>query len=55
MIEKVKFTYSPLEKALENQTKPISDQGEKQTKAIEEHGKQLVKYMVLVSEDGLNT
>ena len=43
MIEQTKFTYSPLEKALEKETKTIEDQGKKQIKAIEEHGKQLVK------------
>ena len=29
MIESVKFTYSPLDKALEKQTKTIADQGKK--------------------------
>ena len=43
MIEQAKFTYSPLGKALENQTKTIQSQGENQIKAIEKHGKQLVK------------
>ena len=36
LIERAKFTYSPLGKAL----KTIEDQGEKQIKALEEHGKQ---------------
>ena len=40
MIERAKFTYSPLGKALKKQTKTIEDQGEKQIKALEEHGKQ---------------
>ena len=35
-----KFTYSPLGKALEKQTKTIKDQGKKQIKAIEDNGKQ---------------
>ena len=35
IIEKVKFTYSPLDKAFEKQTKSIEDQGEKQIKAIQ--------------------
>ena len=38
MIEQAKFTYSPLGKAFEKQTKKIKDQGEKQgfkTKRIE--------------------
>ena len=39
MIEQGKFTYSPLEKAFEKQTKTIEDQGEKQIKAIEENEK----------------
>ena len=34
MIEKAKFTYPPLGKAFEKQTKRIEDQGEKQIKAI---------------------
>ena len=38
-----KFTYSPLDKALEKQTKTIKDQGEKQIKEIKKPGKQLVK------------
>ena len=39
VIEQAKFTYSPLGKALEKQTKTIEDQGKKQIKAIEDHGK----------------
>ena len=42
MIEKTKFTYSPLGKAFEKQIKTIEDQGEEQIKALEVHGKQLV-------------
>ena len=34
IIEQAKFTYSPLGKAFEKQTKTIKDQGKKQTKAI---------------------
>ena len=34
-IEQAKFTYSPLRKAFEKQTKTIEDQGEKQIKAIQ--------------------
>ena len=33
IIEQAKFTYSPLGKAFEKQTKTIEDQGEKQIKA----------------------
>ena len=40
MIEKAKFTYSPLGKAFEKQTKTIEDQGKKQIKAIQD--KQIV-------------
>ena len=43
IIEQAKFTYSPLGKAFEKQTKTIEEQGRKQIEAIEEHGKQLVK------------
>ena len=36
IIEQAKFTYSPLGKAFEKQTKTIEDQGEKQMKAIQD-------------------
>ena len=36
IIEQAKFTYSPLGKAFEKQTKAIEDQGEKQIKAIQD-------------------
>ena len=36
VIEQAKFTYSPLGKAFEKQTKTIEDQGEKQIKAIQD-------------------
>ena len=36
IIEQAKFTYSPLGKAFQKQTKTIEDQGEKQTKAIQD-------------------
>ena len=35
IIEQAKFTYSPLGKAFEKQTKTIEDQGEKQVVALE--------------------
>ena len=41
MIEQAKFSYSPLGKAFEKQTKTIKDQGEKQIEAIEDNKKQL--------------
>ena len=43
IIEQDKFTYSPLGKALEKQTKTSESQGEKQIKEIEDHEKQLVQ------------
>ena len=51
VIEQAKFTYSPLGKALEKQTKIIEDQGKKQTKAIEDHGKQLFKSNELMKKN----
>ena len=40
IIEQAKFTYSPLGKAFEKQTKTIEDQGEKQIKAIQDNKKE---------------
>ena len=42
IIEQSKFTYYPLGKAFEKQTKTIKDQGEKQIKAIRDITEQLV-------------
>ena len=42
IIEQARFTYSPLGKAFEKQTKTIKDQGEKQIKAIQDNKEQLV-------------
>ena len=39
IIEQAKFTYSPLGKAFEKQTKTIEEQGEKQIKAIQDNKK----------------
>ena len=44
IIKQVKFTYFPLGKAFEKQTKTIEDKDKKQIKALEEHGKQLIMY-----------
>ena len=46
IIEQAKFTYSPLRKAFEKQTKSIEDQGERQIKAIQNQGeiKTIKKY-----------
>ena len=41
-IEQAKFTYSPLGKAFEKQTKTIKDLGGKQIKAIQDNKEQLV-------------
>ena len=43
IIQQAKFTYSPLEKALEKQTKIIEDQGKEQAKAIQDN-KQIVNF-----------
>ena len=48
IIEQAKFTYSPLAKAFEKQTKAIEDQGEKQIKAIQNNKEQLVN----INNDG---
>ena len=37
IIEQTKFTYSPLGKAFEKQTKTIEDQGKKQVDALKSH------------------
>ena len=46
VIEQAKFTYSPLGKAFEKQTKTIEDKREKQIKAIQDQGqvKTIKKY-----------
>ena len=51
VIEQVMFTYSPLGKALEKQTKTIENQDKKQIKAIEDHRKQLVESNELIKKD----
>ena len=42
VIEQANFTYSPIGKALEKQSKTIEDQGKKQIKAGEDQGKQVI-------------
>ena len=42
IIEEAKFTYSPLGKAFEKQTKTIKNQGEKQIKAIHDNKQPLI-------------
>ena len=56
IIEQAKFTYSPLGKAFEKQTKTIKDQGEKQIKAIQSNKQQLIsdddyKTKLLISKE----
>ena len=56
IIEQAKFTYSPLGKAFEKQTKTIEDKGEKQIKAIQDNRKQLIsdddyKTKLLISKE----
>ena len=41
MIEETNFTYSPLEKALEKQTKTIEAQGRKQNAILNQNGRQV--------------
>ena len=43
MIQQAKFTYYPLGKAFEKQTKTIEDQGKNQISAIKESGKQIIE------------
>ena len=56
IIEQATFTYSPLGKAFEKQTKTIEDKGEKQIKAIPDNRKQLIsdddyKNKLLISKE----
>ena len=52
IIKQAKFTYSPLGKDFEKQTKTIEDQGEKQTKTIED---QLEKQIKAIEKYAYNT
>ena len=57
MIEQAKFTYSPLGKAFEKQTKTIEDQGEKQVnalKSLESSDKQLPSIKDFISNEKLS-
>ena len=51
MIELGKFTYFPLGKAFQKQTKALEEQGRKQVEAIKEHGKQLLKSNVFPEKE----
>ena len=49
IIEKARFTYSPLGKAFEKQIKVIKDQGQKQIKAIQDQGQiKTIKNMLMM-------
>ena len=50
-IQEAKFTYSPLEKAFENQTKTIKDQGDKQIEAVEKQGE---KQLAMINDVDLH-
>ena len=57
IIEQAKFTYSPLGKAFEKQTKIIKDQGKKQVDALESlntYDKELKTIKDLIPEENLN-
>ena len=59
IIEQAKFTYSPLGKAFEKQTKTIEDQGEKQIKAIQSNKQQSIsdddyKNKLIISKERKN-
>ena len=51
LMKQSRFTYSPLEKALEKQTTTIEDQGKKEINAIEYHGKQLFESNKVIKND----
>ena len=51
IIEQAKFTYSPLGKAFEKQTKTIKDQGEKQIIAIRNNKEQLQQLLNINNND----
>ena len=51
IIEQAKFTYSPLGKAFEKQTKTIEDQGKNQISAIKESRKQIIESNEVAKND----
>ena len=58
IIEQAKFTYSPLRKAFEKQTKTIEDQGKKQVDAVESlkpSDKELLPIKDFIPKENLNT
>ena len=54
-IEEAKFTYTPLGKALEKQTKTTKKHGEKQVQALESPGKESPLIKIFVSQRMLNS
>ena len=50
IVEQAKFTYSPLGKTFDKQTKTIEDQGKKQTDALEEQ-KKLFRINLIISQN----
>ena len=51
IIEQSKFTYYPLGKVFEKQTKTIEEQGNKKIKATEDQGRQMVESNSLINRD----
>ena len=51
IIEQAKFTYFPLGKAFEKQTKTIEDEGKNQINAIKEGGKQIIESNEVAKND----
>ena len=56
MIEKARFTYSPLGKAFEKQIKKIEEQGRKQVKALKASKSDVQQLIIkdVIPEDQLN-
>ena len=54
IMEKVEFTYTPLDKVFEKQTKAIQDQGESQIKPIEDRVENQKSISDLFSKDFLS-
>ena len=56
MVEKAKFTYSPLGKAFEKQIKKIKEQGRKQVKALKVSKSNVQQSIIkdVIPEDQLN-
>ena len=48
IIEQAKFTYSPLGKAFDKQTKTVKDQGEKQVEALNNNNKLAIEDEIMI-------